>query len=154
MVFDVMSMGKPPEDVTMEHPMVQTISKMYEQAVAGAAEVMGVSFDRIEPSLELAVLDHDLPVAAGMISKGTVAGQRLSWTGYCDGKPLIVDEQIWYATRDIPAGTSTCWRGIAGTFGSLPSPAFLRSNSTSTSGCRSTTSPTWRQCAQRTCLSR
>lgn len=102
MVFEVMSMGKPPEDVTMERPMVRTISKMYEQAVAGAADAMGLTLDRIEPSLELAVLDHDLNVAAGTIAKGTVAGQKLSWTGYCDGKPMIVDEQIWYATKEIP----------------------------------------------------
>ncbi|MGH3556116.1 MAG: NAD(P)H-dependent amine dehydrogenase family protein [Mycobacterium sp.] len=102
MVFDVMSMGKPPADVSMERPMVRTVSKMYEQAVAGAAAVMDIELDRIEPSLEVAVLDEDITVAAGRISKGTVAAQRLTWTGYCDDKPLIVDQQIWYATRDIP----------------------------------------------------
>jgi hypothetical protein len=94
-------MGKLPDEVTMERPMMHTISTMYKQAVAGAADIMGIALDRIEPSLELAVLDYDLPVAAGTIAKGTVAGQRLTWTSDCDGKPMIVDEQIWYATRDL-----------------------------------------------------
>lgn len=101
MVFDVMSMGKPPEEVTMERPMVQTIAKMYEQAVAGAAAVMEVELDRIEPSLELAVLDRDITTGAGVIRKGTVAGQKLTFTGYVQDSPMIVDQQIWFATRDI-----------------------------------------------------
>lgn len=113
MVFDLMSMGKRPEEVTLDRPMVQAIEKMYHQALNGTADVLGVRLEKIVPSIETAVLDHDIEIGAGTIKAGHVAGQRLSWTGYWHGKPFLTVRQIWATTRDIPEWNLhelTAWR--------------------------------------------
>jgi hypothetical protein len=102
MIMELMSMGKPPEEVTLERPMVQAVHKMYLQALNGAAAVMGIELERIEQGIEVAVLDRDLEIAAGRIRKGTVAGQKLTWTGYWRGRPLLTVRENWVCTRDIP----------------------------------------------------
>jgi hypothetical protein len=113
MIFDLMSMGKPPEDVTLDRPMVQAIEKMYHQALRGTAEVLGVELERIEPSIETAVLDYDIEIAAGPIRAGGVVGQKLAWTGYYRDKPFLTVRQIWAASRKIPGWgleELTAWR--------------------------------------------
>lgn len=113
MIFDLMSMGKPPEEVTLDRPMVRAIEKMYHQALSGTAEVLGVELERIEPSIETAVLDHDIEIGAGPIVAGGVVGQKLAWTGYFLGKPFLTVRQIWAATRKIPGWgleELTSWR--------------------------------------------
>lgn len=102
MIMDVMSMGQPPEEVTLDRPMVQAVQKMYHQALHGAAAVMNIELEKIEPSIELAVLDHDIDITSGRIKKGTVAGQKLRWSGYWQGKPFLTIRQTWVTTRDIP----------------------------------------------------
>jgi hypothetical protein len=102
MVFDVMSMGKRPEELSVERPIVKAISMMYEQALNGAAAVLGVALDKIEVSIETAVLDHPIDIACGRIEAGHVVGQKLIWTGYLQGKPFLVNKQIWTTTKDIP----------------------------------------------------
>jgi hypothetical protein len=131
MIMELMSMGKPPEEVTLERPMVQAVHKMYLQALNGAAAVMGIELERIEQGIEVAVLDRDLEIAAGRIRKGTVAGQKLTWTGYWRGRPLLTVRENWVCTRDIPGWDTGGSRSTAS-----PPCAW-----TWTSGCRSTTSP-------------
>ncbi|MGE0383546.1 MAG: dihydrodipicolinate synthase [Gammaproteobacteria bacterium] len=102
MVFDVMSMGQPPAAVTPDRPIVQAVSKMYHQALHGAAQVLGIGLERIGFDIRTAVLDYDLDIACGRIRRGTVAAQRLVWSGWSGGAPRLVIEEIWSATKDIP----------------------------------------------------
>ncbi len=113
MIFDLMSMGKPPEEVTLDRPMVQAIEKMYHQALQGTAEVLGVELEKIEPSIETAVLDDDIEIPAGPIRAGGGVGQKLAWTGYFRGEPFLTVRQIWACTRKIPGWgleELTAWR--------------------------------------------
>jgi 2,4-diaminopentanoate dehydrogenase len=41
-------------------------------------------------------------VACGTLPAGTVVGQIMSWSAYRDGEPVLVAEEYWAATRDIP----------------------------------------------------
>ena len=102
MLVDLMGMGKDPRDISLDNPMFRAISIQYEQAIAATASVLGAQIERIEPSIDTAVVDHDVVLPTATIPAGTVVGQMLKWTGYCDGRPYLVAEEYWVVTKDIP----------------------------------------------------
>jgi hypothetical protein len=102
MLFDLMGMGKDPSDISADNPMYHAISIQYEQAIHSTADVLGVEIERIETSVDTAVIDHDVELALGTVHAGTVVGQVLGWTGYRDGAPFLVCEEYWVVTKDIP----------------------------------------------------
>jgi hypothetical protein len=102
MIFDGMMMGAKPEDVTLDAPAMKTNSLQYQQELAATADVMGIELDKIVPSIEVATIDRDLDVAVGRIERGTVVGQKMSWTGYWRGQPYLTIREFWVMTRDIP----------------------------------------------------
>jgi hypothetical protein len=102
MMFDLMGMGRKPEEVTVDSPIVGTLDLAYRQALNGTAAVLGIQLDDIRVAVDTATLPHDLEVAAGTISAGTVAGQRLSWFGQWRGRDLLAIHEEWIATYDLP----------------------------------------------------
>jgi 2,4-diaminopentanoate dehydrogenase len=101
MLVDLMGMGKDPADITVEAPMFRAVSIQYEQALASTADVLRLKIDEIRPTIETATADHDVPVAFGTLATGTVVAQRLSWTAYHRGAPVLVAEEYWTVTRDV-----------------------------------------------------
>jgi hypothetical protein len=102
MLFDLMGMGKAPEDITPDTAMFKSVSIQYEQAIHATADVIGVNIERIETGVATAVVDHDVALPIGTIPAGRVVGQVLTWTGYRDGHPYLVAEEYWVVTKDIP----------------------------------------------------
>lgn len=102
MVVDLMGMGKRPEEITTDSPMFRAISVQYEQAIGATADVLGVAIDEIESSISTGTVDHDVEIACGTIPAGTVVGQILRWSGNRDGVPILVAEEYWTVTPDIP----------------------------------------------------
>jgi hypothetical protein len=82
--------------------MYGAISVQYEQAIHSTADVLGIEIERIESSVDTAVIDHDVELELGTVAAGTVVGQVLTWTGYRDGAPFLVCEEYWVVTKDIP----------------------------------------------------
>jgi 2,4-diaminopentanoate dehydrogenase len=101
MLVDLMGMGKDPADINVDAPMFRAVSMQYEQALASAADVLHLAIDEVRQSIETATADHDVPVAFGHLGAGTVVAQRLSWTGYSRGAPVLVAEEYWTVTRDV-----------------------------------------------------
>jgi len=102
MLIDLMGMGKQPEDITIESAMFRAISVQYEQAIGATAAVLGLELDEIRHSIETGAVDHDVEVACGTLAAGSVVGQIMSWSGYHDGEPVLVAQEYWTATDDIP----------------------------------------------------
>jgi hypothetical protein len=102
MLVDLMGMGKPPEDVSADSPMFRAVSVQYEQALGAAADVLGLVVDEIAHRIDTATSPHDVHVACGTLPAGTVVGQVMSWTAYREGVPVLVAEEHWTTTRDIP----------------------------------------------------
>lgn len=107
MLVELMGMGKPPEAITVDAPMFRAVSKQYEQALGAAAEVMHCRVDRVEPSIEVVTAPADIPLRATTIRAGTVAGQKLIWTAYRDDAPVLVAEEYWTVTDQIPSWNIT-----------------------------------------------
>jgi hypothetical protein len=64
--------------------------------------VLGLELDEIRHSVETGTSPHDVEVACGTLPAGSVVGQIMSWTGYRDGAPVLVAQEYWMATDDIP----------------------------------------------------
>ena len=102
MLVDLMGMGKQPEEISIESPTFRAVSTQSEQALAAAAETLGVRIDEIGHSIKTAVLPEDLELACATLPAGSVVGQILSWSAYRDGQAVLVAEEYWTCTPDIP----------------------------------------------------
>jgi hypothetical protein len=102
MLIDLMGMGKRPEEITVDAPMFRAVSLQYEQALGAAADVLGLVIDRVEPSIETVTHTADVTVACATLPAGTVVAQRLKWTAYHRGDAVLVAEEFWSVTRDVP----------------------------------------------------
>ena len=102
MLVDLMGMGKAPEEITVESAMFRAISVQYEQSLAAAADVLALDFDEIRSDIQTATLPFDVEVACGRLPAGSVVGQILSWSAYRAGLPVLVAEEHWTVTDDIP----------------------------------------------------
>ncbi|MEE2056849.1 NAD(P)H-dependent amine dehydrogenase family protein [Rhodococcus artemisiae] len=67
------------------------------------ADALGLPFDSVEASGELAAARSDVTIAAGTIPSGTVAAQRITISGMRDGRELMRFRPTWYCTTDIDA---------------------------------------------------
>lgn len=101
MLVDLMGMGKAPAEITVDAPMFRAVSIQYEQALASTADILQLDIDAVRPSIETATADHDVPVAFGALVAGTVVAQKLSWTAFHRGAPVLVAEEYWTVTRDV-----------------------------------------------------
>jgi hypothetical protein len=104
MLVDLMGMGKQPEDISVESSMFRAVSVQYEQAIGAAADVLGLELDEIRHSVETGTVHHDVEVACGTLPAGSVVGQIMSWSGYRRGEAVLVAQELWTVTDDIP-----CW---------------------------------------------
>jgi 2,4-diaminopentanoate dehydrogenase len=110
MLVDLMGMGKQPSEITVDAPMFRAVSIQYEQSLAATADVLGLSFDCVRPSITTATSHRDVEVACGVLPAGSVVGQKLSWTAYRGDVPVLVAEEYWTAADgiaewgDIPHG--------------------------------------------------
>ncbi|ABW12701.1 dihydrodipicolinate reductase [Parafrankia sp. EAN1pec] len=82
----------------------------YSQSIGLLAAGLGLTVDRYECSLTVAVSDTDLTVASGVIPAGKVAGMCRRWEALVDGRPVIVFQSKWKMadglTPEIATGAS------------------------------------------------
>jgi hypothetical protein len=102
MLVDLMGMGKRPEEISIDSPAFRAVSTQSEQAIGAAAEVLGVRIDEIAHVIRTAMSPNDVTLDCTTLPAGTVVGQILSWTAYRGGKPVLVVEEYWTCTADIP----------------------------------------------------
>lgn len=102
MLVDLMGMGRPPADVTVDSPIIKKLDMAYRQALNATADVLGISLSHIDVAVDATTLPYDLEILAGTIEAGTVVGQRFSWTGHWSGRPLLAIHEEWVLTRDLP----------------------------------------------------
>ena len=102
MLVDLMGMGRPPEDVSIDSPIIKKLDMAYRQALNATADVLGITLSHIDVAVDATTLPHDIEVLAGTIEAGTVVGQRFSWVGHWSGRPLLAIHEEWVLTRDLP----------------------------------------------------
>jgi 2,4-diaminopentanoate dehydrogenase len=102
MLVDLMGMGRPPEDVSIDSPIIKKLDMAYRQALNATADVLGITLSHIDVAVDATTLPYDIEVLAGTIEAGTVVGQRFSWIGHWSDRPLLAIHEEWVLTRDLP----------------------------------------------------
>jgi hypothetical protein len=73
----------------------------YRQSIGLLAAGLGLTVDRYDCNLTVAVSATDLTVASGVVPAGTVAGMRRRWEAIVDGRPAIVFQSLWKMADDL-----------------------------------------------------
>ncbi|HEY6426713.1 MAG TPA: hypothetical protein VIX84_05725 [Acidimicrobiales bacterium] len=112
LIFDLMGYGRAPESFD-PRGVEQHGGASFAGSLATVAEALGRPLHDVVAKGQVAVARRDVEVAAGRLSAGTIAAQRLEVTGLHDGEPLLTFSANWYLTTDIePAWDlrETGWR--------------------------------------------
>lgn len=87
-VGEMMLFGKKPEDA-LASPMAKFLSSGFYQSINMVADELGIQLDALNTVHEIAEATAPIDSPIGTIEPGYVAGQRFTWQGMVDGKPVI-----------------------------------------------------------------
>jgi 2,4-diaminopentanoate dehydrogenase len=99
LLFDLMGFGQPMgpfQDFRADY-----LGASFGPSLRLVADAVGLPIDTVQASGELAAAARDTAIAAGELSAGTVAAQRITVVGMRNGEPLIRFRANWYCTTDI-----------------------------------------------------
>ena len=111
MLFQLMGFGRDPARFDLRR--FDHIGHSFGPSLSALADAIGLPIDSIESGGEIGVATHDVEIAAGTVSAGTVAAQRPFATALRNGEPLLRFRANWYVTTDLePAWDlrETGWR--------------------------------------------
>lgn len=95
-MFDAMGFGSPTERFAATNARRKHwLDGLFTEAAQMVSDGIGLGVDEIRGSLEIALAPEDLETAAGVVKRGTVAGQRYCWIGHARGREAIRSETIW-----------------------------------------------------------
>ena len=102
MIFDVMGFGRPAKKPSPER--LAHLRKSFSPSLQLLADALSLSVDGFEVTGEVAVARSDTEIAAGVIPRGTMAGQRTTVSAIHGGEALMSFTATWYCITDIDAG--------------------------------------------------
>ena len=95
-MFDMMGFGKTPKQFQQDAARYAFwLSGLFRENVQMIADGLGVVLDEISEHTVRELAGADLTTAAGIVRKGTVAGQHWEWAGMAQGRKVIVHETVW-----------------------------------------------------------
>ena len=87
MLFGGFGFGRDPvEAVNDPSPIMRTMDGVFNESISLLAAGLGLDVDEYTNELTVAVCDHDLSVASGVVPVGTVAGMRHRWEAIVGGR--------------------------------------------------------------------
>ena len=105
---EMMGFGRDPDGLLANPSRSAEAPYAFEGSMALVAKGLGKTIEKITTRLEVAKATKDIPYSlgvglpnTGVVRKGTVGGQHFEWTGWADGKPLIVYHFYWSMGADI-----------------------------------------------------
>ena len=98
----LMGFGLAPDaEVEMFKLFEDTPSQPYAGVLNMVADALGTQIQEIRYERETAVTPELLVTAGGSYEAGTVAVIRFSFTGICDGVPLVTYRIVWWLSEDV-----------------------------------------------------
>lgn len=99
MLFGLMGFGRP--IAPFEQFRADYLCSSFGPSLRLVADAIGLPLDSVEASGELAAARADTTIAAGTLTAGSVAAQRITVTGIRSGQPLLRFRATWYCTIDL-----------------------------------------------------
>src|SRR3954447_10691583 len=103
LLFHVMGFGRPIGP--FEQFRADYLCSSFGPSLRLIADAIGLPLDSVDASGELAAARTDTMIAAGPLTAGTVAAQRVTVTGMRAGEPLLRFRATWYCSADL----EPCW---------------------------------------------
>lgn len=95
-MFEAMGFGSEPEVFERHGERRRNwLNGLFRESVQMVADGIGLELDDVSTRMDLELAPEDLHTAAGLVRKGTVAGQHWEWAGIRDGSERIVHETVW-----------------------------------------------------------
>jgi 2,4-diaminopentanoate dehydrogenase len=95
-IVDTMGFGLSPARFKQQSVRYSSwLTGLFRESIQMVADGIGLRLDSIDSRFSCVLAPKDFRVAAGLIPKGSVAGQRWEWAGMVNGKKRIVHETIW-----------------------------------------------------------
>ena len=102
MVMQQLGFGMSAEEAAKTPPALMAfMSKIFYESMDMLAAGLGFSIESYAHRHEFAVALRDVPIHAGIIKKGHVAGQHFEYTGLVKGKPVIQFNTYWKMSKEI-----------------------------------------------------
>lgn len=102
LLFQVMGFGQAP-DPRRDAGRAQHLRHAFAPSLQLVADALGLGFDSVEASGDVALARRTTRIAAGVLEAGTVAAQRAIVTGMYKGRPLMSFTANWYCTTELDA---------------------------------------------------
>jgi 4-hydroxy-tetrahydrodipicolinate reductase len=100
MIFDLMGFGRDPAQVNLS-AVEHHLAASFGPSLAMVADVLGLPLDDIVAAGAVAIAKQTVEIAAGTISAGTIAAQRIEVSGIRQGRPLLRFLANWYLTTAV-----------------------------------------------------
>ncbi len=102
MVMQQLGFGMSAAEAARTPPALMAfMSKIFYESMDMLAAGLGFSLESYAHRHEFAVAKRDVPIHAGIIKKGHVAGQHFEYTGLVKGKPVIQFNTYWKMSKEI-----------------------------------------------------
>jgi 4-hydroxy-tetrahydrodipicolinate reductase len=99
LLFDVMGFGKAPADFGSQR--LDALRGAFGPSLELLADALGTPLDSVDATGELALTKEPLTIAAGTLPAGSVAGQRITITGWYQGRALLRFRANWFCSTEI-----------------------------------------------------
>lgn len=95
-IFDTMGFGLKPALFKQKSARYSAwLTGLFHESIQMVADGIGLKLSSIDTRFNRVLAPRNFQVAAGLIPKGSIAGQRWEWAGMAKGKKRIVHETIW-----------------------------------------------------------
>lgn len=93
--------GQDPEHLLANPRRSPETYKAFYASMNMVAEALGKEIEEVTVKFEVSKALKDITHEFGEVKQGTVGGQHYEWTGWCEGKPLVVYHFYWQLGTDL-----------------------------------------------------
>lgn len=98
---EMMGFGLDPEFLLANPRRSPETYKAFYSSMNMIATALGKEIEEVTVKFEVSTALKDISHEFGEVKKGTVGGQHYEWTGWCEGKPLVVYHFYWQLGTDL-----------------------------------------------------
>ncbi|MFP6836905.1 MAG: hypothetical protein VB948_12460 [Pseudomonadales bacterium] len=107
-MFEAMGFGFEPEEFERSGARRRNwLNGLFRESVQMVADGIGLELDDVSSEVAIEVAPEDLQTAAGLVRKGTVAGQHWEWAGRRNGVKRIIHETVWRMHQSVAPDWAT-----------------------------------------------
>ncbi|MDH3641279.1 MAG: dihydrodipicolinate reductase [Gammaproteobacteria bacterium] len=107
-MFEAMGFGSDPDAFERSGERRRNwLNGLFRESVQMVADGIGLELDDVRTEMSVELAPQDLQTAAGVIKKGTVAGQHWEWAGVTGSDKRVIHETVWRMHESVAPNWAT-----------------------------------------------